>query len=250
MFFSKIGAYPAAGMFSISHLILFLITVFLITISLIYTVKKKKDVLKIIRILTIIAWIIEIINIIFKFRNNGAQAINSYVPLYYCSLFLYASILSAFCKGNLKRVGDVTVLVSGLAGGTVFLIYPSTSLTDYPAFHLVSISSFLYHGIMTYISVLMICTNYIKIDKKDICYYIPIVTIICIVSYTINYFTESNLMFISSRFPYPPMDYIYDTTGKFYPLVTSLAQITLPFYFMYGVLYIVNKIRNKKEAKD
>ena len=250
MFFSKIGTYPAARMFSISHLILFLITAFIITISLIYTVKKKKDVLKILRILTIIAWLIEITNIIFKFRNNGAQAINSYVPLYYCSLFLYASILSSFCKGSLKRIGDVTILVAGLAGGVIFLLYPSTSLTDYPAFHLVSISSFIYHGIMTYISILMIRTKYVELKTHDIYFYLPIVTIICIISYTINSITGSNLMFISSRFPYPPMDFIYDHTGKFYPLVTSIVQMFMPFYVIYGLVKLINKKIPQKISKS
>ena len=42
-------------------------------------------------------------------------------------------------------------------------------------------------------------------------------------------------MFISKNFPGTPLETLYNVTGPFYTLVTSIAQMTLPFYTVYGI---------------
>lgn len=233
MFFSGPGKYEACGLYTIGHLILGLITVIAIILALKYT--KKENVKKIIRNCTIFVWLYEIVIIVFKVSTGGVENVNNYLPLYYCSMLLYAGLLSSFGKGKLKRMGDVFLATGGIIGGALYLIYPITSIATYPAFHLVSTHSFIFHGIMLYIGILMHLTSYIELEKKDIKYYFFIICIISIVSYIINQIFDSNLMFISKNFPGNVIiNTLYKTTGKFFPLIMIIGQATLPFYLVYG----------------
>lgn len=237
MFFAALGKYPGCGLFTTGHFFLMSATIIGIIIALKNTINKtKEEVKEIIKKCIVILCIFEVFIIIFKIATTGdITNLNNYVPLYYCSLLLYAGLLSSFAKGNLKRVGDVFLATGGIIGGIVFIIFPTTSLYLYPMFHLVSIHSFVFHGIMVYLGLLINFTGYIKVQLSDIKYYITLVGIICLLAYIVNSIFDSNLMFISKGFPGTPIEVIYEITGKFYTVFMCLAQMTLPFYIMYPI---------------
>lgn len=235
MFFAKAGIYEPCGIFTAQHFILMAITFIAIIVALKYTINKK-DIQKIIKNCTIFVCVCEMIKITFKIVNDGISNINNYVPLYYCSLLMYTGLLSSFSKGKLKRVGDVFLATGGMIGGLTFIIFPTTSLLTYPMLHLVSIHSFVFHGVMVYLSLLINLTNYIQLKSRDIIYYSSFVGIICILAYIVNNIFDSNLMFISKNFPGMPIEIIFNWAGKYFTIVMVLAQMFLPFYIMYGIL--------------
>lgn len=242
MFFAKPGEYEPCGIFTMQHFELIIITILGIIFALKNTVNKTKDeVTQIIRKCTIIMWILEIIMIAFKLCTGDVRNLNNYVPLYYCSLLLYAGLLSSFGKGKLKRIGDVFLATGGIIGGLVFIILPTTSLPSYPMLHMVSLHSFFFHGTMIYLGLLIDITHYIELNLSDIKYFATLVGGICVLAYSINKKFGSNLMFISQNFPGMPIEIIYNATGRFYTLVMSIAQMTLPFYIVYGIIQIIKR---------
>lgn len=242
MFFAKAGEYEPCGIFTVQHFELIFITILGIIFALKNTVNKtKEEVKQIIKRCTIVMWILEVIMIIFKLCTGDVRNLNNYVPLYYCSLLLYAGLLSSFGKGKVKRMGDVFLATGGIIGGLVFIILPTTSLPAYPMLHMVSLHSFLFHGTMIYLGLLIDITKYIELQASDIKYFATLVGIVCVLASFINKKFGSNLMFISQNFPGMPIEIIYNATGKFYTLVMSLAQMTLPFYVVYGIIELVNK---------
>lgn len=248
MLFKSANEVNPCGMFSTEHFRLLAITLICVAIALKYTKNIEKDkVKKIIRKTTIFLWILEIIKILFNIKNYGFSAVNKYVPLYFCSLILYAGIFSGYCKGTLKKMGDVFLSTGGIVAGLIFLIYPLTSLTSYPAIHFISIQSFILHGIMLYIGLLMLITKYTTIEKRDIIYYSAIIVIISGIAYIVNLKFGSNLMFISENYPGTYIETIYNNTGKFFTLFMTVAQATMPFYTVYGI-YSLFKTNNKKES--
>ena len=165
--FAEMGKYEPCGIFTKGHFILIAITIIGIIVALKYSIKKsKEEIHRIIKYITIVAWILEIIKIIYAITKNSLSAVNTYLPLYYCSVLLYAGLLSSFGKNNFKRIGDVSLATGGIIGGIVFIIYPSTSLPWYPAFHAFSIHSFLFHGVMIYLGILINKTKYIELKKE------------------------------------------------------------------------------------
>ena len=245
MFLSKPGEYKACGIFTVQHFILMIITLVGIVIALKNTVNKK-EVRKIIKKCTILIWILEFIVIVFKIAINAMSNLNEYIPLYYCSLLLYCGIFSSFAKGKIKRVGDVFLATGGVIGGIIFILFPSTSLPTYPVLHLVSIHSFIFHGIMVYLGLLINLTNYIELEKKDILYYSTLVGIICSIAYIINQRFGSNLMFISKNFPGTFIDFIYNLMGRYFTIFMILSQMFLPFYMVYEIKrWVLNLIEQK-----
>ena len=229
MFFAKPDIYPASGLYNLNHLLVVIILIILLIISLkAIKIKKKDDITKIIRITTIIVWILEIIKIIFNFKIGNIGNVNTYVPLYFCSLLLYAGILSGFCKGTLKRIGDVFLATGGLVAGIAFLISPGTSLGIYPLFHFISFQSLFYHAVMIYLGIIINKYNYVDVTYKDIKYYASLLFIICILAYFVNVNFNGNLMFIKEGFGF--FEIIEKYSGKLYALVMIIGQMTIPFY--------------------
>ena len=251
MLFANSGEYEACGMFTKGHITLLLLTIIGIIVALKNTANKtKKEVKQIIKRCTILMCVLEVITITFKLLTGDPRNLNNYVPLYYCSLLLYAGVFSSFAKGQLQRMGDVFLATGGIIGGIVFLIFPTTSLPAYPALHYVSLHSFLFHGTMVYLGLLMNITHYIELEAKDIKYYALLVGVVCLLAYIVNKIFGSNLMFISQNFPGMPIEILYNATGKYYTLVASLGQMTLPFYIVYGILHARSlKVKKLEEAK-
>lgn len=236
MFFAKPGEYNACELYSIGHGILLIITIIAIIIAVEITKTQNKDkIRKIIRIVTAVAWILEIIKIIFNFSIGNAKNPNTYLPCYYCSLLLYAGIFSSIGKGKLQRIGDVFLETGGIIAGIVFLIFPTTSLPEYPALHFLSLHSFFFHGMMIYIGIIMNLGNYAILSKKDIKYYASLVITMSIVAYIVNLIVNTNFMFISKDLPKTPLTIIYKATGKLYTILMVLVQAFLPFYIVLGL---------------
>ena len=246
MFLAKPGEYPPCGIFTLGHLVLFAVTMLIVFFSIIFTKnKEEKNVKKIIRISTIIIWILEILKIAFVFSVGNGGNLNKVVPLYYCSLLLYTGVLSSLGKGAIKGIGDVFVSTGALVAGLVFLIFPTTSLPDYPILHFLSLHSFFYHGLMLYLGIIMHKSKYIEIKKTDIKYYALLILVISILAYIVNSMYGSNLMFISEDFPGTPLAIIYKLTGRWFTLVMIGLQMTLPFYIVYWLKLLKDKINIK-----
>lgn len=244
MFLSKPWEQEPCGIFTIGHFILMTITLIAVVIAIKLTANKK-DIRKIIRNCTIFVWIFELIIIAFKIYATGTKDLNQYVPLYYCSLLLYAGGLSSFGKGKLKHTGDVFLATGAMAGGLIFILFPLTSLPTYPMLHLVSIHSFIFHGIMLYLGILVNATQYVKLEKRDIIYYSSLVGIICIIAYIVNIIFGSNLMFISNNFPGTFIEIIYNLTGKLFTPFMTLVQMYVPFYAVYWIIELIKKLIKK-----
>ena len=251
--FSNIGEYEPCGIFTTDHFILIGITIISIIIALKFTSNKSKEkVHSIIKKITIIMCILEVVKISFNLQQNSFRDVNTYMPLYYCRILLYAGLLSSFGKGALKRAGDVCLATGSVIGGIVFIIYPSTSLPMYPAFHFFSIHSFLFHGTMIYLGILINKTQYIELEQNDIKYFASVIGIMSIVALIINKLFNGNLMFISNNFPGTPIEILYDITngGIMYTLIMVLAQMTLPFYITYVIIKKIQSVRNLSELKE
>lgn len=248
--FSKSETYPSCGMFTKGHFILIAITVVAIIIALKFTMKKNKEqVHKIIRGLTIPICILEIIKIVFNISIVSIKNVNGYLPFYYCSMLIYAGLISSFGKGKIKRIGDVFLATGSIVGGIVFILFPTTSLPSYPIFHFISLYSFFFHGTMVYLGILVNVTDYIKLEKEDIKYFVSLVGTICVIALIINNIFDSNLMFVSKNFPNSPLEIIYNLTNGsiLYNLIMIGVQLTLPFYVPY---YIIKKIKRTQSKEN
>lgn len=249
MFFARAGKYEACGMFSVGHFGLVLATLVCVCLALKRTIHRNKDeVLKIIRGLTVAVWVLELMKISFNLQYFRIYNVKEWIPLYYCSILLYAGFLSSFTQGGLKRAGDVFLATGSIVGGVVFILLPTTSLPTYPAFHFISLHSFFFHGTMVYLTLLVNGTRYIELEKKDVLYFAALVGAVCIAALCINIRFNSNLMFISKNFPGTPIEPIYRITGPLFTPLMIVGQMTVPFYFVYLIVWLARKKKGEVTA--
>ncbi len=234
MFLSSAGTYPVAGMFTWGHGILFLITVFIVYQSIRHSLHISFSQLKHrIHTITIMLWILECAKIIFQFHYGNFNNLNTWVPLYFCSIALYAGLFTFSHFPSIQRLGYVFLETGGLIGGICFLFYPSSSLLLYPAFHFLSIHSFFYHGTLIYIGLMLFLKQEFLLNQHDFKHFSLFIAFIALLAWIINAYTGSNLMFISTSFPGTFLDILHTRLKFFYTPFLITVQMTLPFLAIY-----------------
>ena len=251
MFFSLPYQYPPAGLFSRWHLLLLSVTACLIAAGLwLSRNMMPMAVRRTVRIVTACLWGLELVKILFVLFVTGSKNPNEFVPLYYCSITLYAGLLSSLGSPLLMRVGDAFIAMGGIVGGAVFLLMPTTSLPQYPAFHFISWHSFLLHGTMVYLGLLLLVRRVYCPRLGDIRYVAGLTGAIAAIAWLFNTVYNhiardpvANLMFISRDFAGTPISILYRLCGRFFTPVMCLGQAFLPFFLMYGGILLVNEVR-------
>ena len=251
MFFSLPYEYEPAGLFSIWHFLLLAAVLALVAVAL-YASRHMSDraVRRTVRVITGLLWVLELAKIAFVLFVTGSRNPNDFIPLYYCSLILYAGIFSSCFRGLLRRVGDCFIATGGLVGGLVFLLMPTTSLPRYPAFHFISWHSFLLHGLMIYLGLLLLVRGTYRIQLRDIRYCAALVSIMCMLALVFNTVYDhisgnalANLMFVSKDFPGTPITVLYRLCGPFFTVFMWLVQSFGPFLFVYWMSLLFKKIK-------
>lgn len=245
--FSKSGVYTSYKMFSASHVFLILVCGAAIIYALYQSKdKSKKEVYKTLRNSAVILWILEVAKIAFNLYIGNAGNLNTYIPLYFCSITLYACIFSGYCKGFIKRCGDVFLTVGGIVGGIAYILSPCTTAGTYPIFHFITIQSFILHSIMIYLGALFIVTDYISLSVRDIFYYAFLVIVVSITAYIINKFFGSNLMFVSKNNPGTIVEVVYNLNPKMFSFTITFWQAVPPFIVIYFISKLHCRIREKR----
>ena len=258
MFFSPPYACPPAGLYSPAHFILLFLTAFFVTGGLLLTRHADpRRVRRIVREVTALLWALEISKIFFVLFATGLKHPNDFVPLYYCSLLLYAGLLSSVGRGFLRRVGDVFLSSGGIVGGVCFLLCPNTSLPRYPAVHFISLHSFLLHGLMVYLGLLLLLSGTVRLRRQDVFYNAGLVSVMCLCAFLFNLIFDrlsgwpvANLMFLSKDFPGTPVSLLYRIAGPVFPVAMWLLQSFVPFYLVYAVYRLFARQATPTEAPD
>lgn len=230
-FLAPEGKYKASGLFSIPHICLLILTVYLITEALNHTLLLSfSQIRNIIRGCSIVLCSLEILKIIFKVKKeHQTSGYDSWIPLYFCSITMYASLLSGFATGYFQHIGDVFLAVGALIGGICFLLYPSSSIMIYPWNHFLTLHSFFYHGVLTYLGILVNRSGLVVLVWKDILIYALYFGLFCFFADRINHRKGTNLMFISSPFFGTFLEKLYQILGKYYTFVLVMVQAIVPF---------------------
>ena len=243
-FFAPAGKIPPAGAFSPEHLILSALSVLSVAVLLRLTKKlSHKKVLRVVRSVTVALCALEIVKIIFTIKTSSLKEVNSYVPLYFCSITLYAGLMASFAKGWWKRTGEVFLTTGGIVGGIVYLVYPLTSISIYPPFHFITVYSFILHAAMIYLGLLLLMSGYTKLKHQDIDHFFLIVSLVSVLAFTVNINFHTNLMFLSQNYPGTPIEILYNIfPGLLFPLFMFLFQASVPFY---AVFIVYKKIKER-----
>ena len=254
MFTSK-GTYAPVGLFSIAHIIAVVVCVVLIALVAVLTRKmNSKTYFKLLKIFAIMLTIMELFKIVWNLAQ-GYTHVNRWVPLYFCSLFIY-SLWFATAKNNfVKNLGLAYIACASIVAGAIFIVFPTTSFSDYPLFHFQCIYSMLFHSIMVYSGVMLFVTRAFKVDLRSVGRYCIYCIIFMSAAIALNVFSKGNLMFLADpgNIPLPFLWNIYNFSKVVYTLTIAIAHMLLGFvvFGVYkGAELIAQSSEEESEFKD
>lgn len=245
-FYDNFTSEDVAGIFSVWHFIFLLIFVGLLVVAL-FCCRNITDrqVQKILWWSAIIVTAVEIVKIALRIAKGGGT--DTWIPLYYCSLFLYAIWMTRSKKEWLSRMGYSYITMGGILGACLFTLYPSTSLAIYPALHPASLHSLLYHWLMAFVGVLILWKKQFEPKARDALLYFVFVFAACVVGYFINEWVHSNCMFLHNAFKLPVFDALLQYSHAAYMLVVALAQTVGMYWLNFGLYILIKKQCKGKE---
>lgn len=242
--------YPPCGMFSAEHLVALLVTLILVVAGLHLCRKVTAKQLKLItKVVAVIVTALEGIKIIYNFAY-GYTWLDAWVPLAFCSLFIYASWLTGFGKGILEKLGKAFLVGGCPTAGLLFLIFPTTSLQMHPIYHYLCIYSMLFHGAMVWLGLLYL----LRADKlpklKTFVYYAVFFTFFAALALILNDTTGCNMMFLREPFNIPIkfIDRLHDVSQLLYTALIFTAYLAcyLPTLGAYKLLSHIRMYAHEK----
>lgn len=267
-FFCKENEYEPVGMFSVGHIVTLIIFLLIVAFCAYKCRKIGKDkAIFLTKIIAIVVTVLEIIKITIAFINGEGDKLDHWVPLYFCSMFIYAAWLAGYAKGKIADLGRAFVGTGGIIAGLSFLIFPTTSFTMYPLFHYFCMYSMVYHSLMVFLGITYLLNGVVKIDKKSFIDYVIFCSVLNILAIIVNsipiYIHVDNVPTSGYNYPYPyytnfmflnragniPVKILCDISDKVPVIFTILMFIICIFgtYFLiWLVVTIIEKIRGKK----
>ena len=267
-FFCKENEYEPVGMFSVGHIVTLIIFLLIVAFCAYKCRKIGKDkAIFLTKIIAIVVTVLEIIKITIAFINGEGDKLDHWVPLYFCSMFIYAAWLAGYAKGKIADLGRAFVGTGGIIAGLSFLIFPTTSFTMYPLFHYFCMYSMVYHSLMVFLGITYLLNGVVKIDKKSFIDYVIFCSVLNILAIIVNsipiYIHVDNVPTSGYNYPYPyytnfmflkragniPVKILCDISDKVPVIFTILMFIICIFgtYFLIWLVVTINeKIRGKK----
>ena len=241
------------GMFNLGHLLTVVVFIASMALALFFSRKMtESQVKKMHLIVAIVVSVLEVVKI--TLRVVKGQSYDSYMPLYFCSLFIFAIWLSLSKNPKINRFGYAYITMGGIVASLSFTIYPSTSLAIFPIWHPATFHSFIYHWIMFYTGIMLLIKNQYIPNKQDSLRYFIFIVCACIPSLILNKYLGTNCMFLRDAFKLPVLDGILNYSKVIYIAIMVIAQAVLVYWLSYGlyklILCIKNKIKKNKGEQN
>ncbi len=248
-FYDRFAEDDICGMFTPGHLFTIVLFFGLGALLLYFSRGITQERARKIRFLIALAvTLMEIAKIGIRVYKN--QWYDSWVPLYYCSLFIFAVWASLARWEPLRRMGSAFITMGGIAASVFFTFYPSTSLAIFPLWHPAAIHSFIFHFLMFYTGILMLAKGEYTPDRGDSLLYFIFILAACIPSVVLNSRLGTNCMFLNHAFKLPIMEPIINYSKPLYMLLVFIGQSILMFWGNYFMFFGVKKIIASKRKKE
>lgn len=211
--------------------------------------KKKKLIKPIFVALWITVLVLEIVKIVWESTsgNTVGLEVTGILPLYPCSIFMYAMPFAIWGSEKAKQIACGYVCTLGLLGGAVNFFYPMTVLYNYSIISFTAMHSMFYHGVMLFTCMVMLISGYHRYTdvRSASALLMPCIPtlIISIPANIVNYTFDADYMFFRGTSAFLPG--IFGDTPK--------IAVTLIIYALYiivpAVFYLPSFIANRKSRK-
>lgn len=241
-------------MFTPLHFIVAGILLAIVIVGAILVHKKEK----VIKPLFIILWatvtVFEVVKITWESTtgNTVRLEVAGILPLYPCSIFMYAMPFAIWGKGKWKRIGCGYVCTLGLLGASVNFFYPMTVLYRYSIISFSAMHSMIYHAVMLFTCLTMLLSGYHRYTRVKSVWdlFLPAVPtlILSIPANIVNYTVGADYMFFRGTSAFLPA--IFGDMEKIWiTLIIYALYIIVPACF-YLPSFISQKIKMSRNVAE
>lgn len=124
--------------------------------------KEERTIRKVFAVLWAVLTVMEIVKITWETCCGATVSFEwgGNLPLYPCSIFLYAMPFAIWGKGKVRYAACGYVCSLGLLGGAINFVYPANILSNYSCISFAGFHTLFYHGVMVLCAMLMLCSGY------------------------------------------------------------------------------------------
>ncbi len=241
LFYDNFTPDEICGMFTLPHFIAMFSLLILLIVAIYFSHKMSVKVTK--RVLfgiSIIVIVMEIVKI--SLRIYKGQSGDSWIPLYFCSLFLYACVLINLPWKRVQDIGWSYIVFGGVVASIGFIIMPSTSLALFPIWHPGSIHSMIYHWLMAYSGIIAIVNKIYMPKLWHFVYYFYFTGFFSVIAVVVNSMLNTNMMFLSNPFGISWLQAVINYSPTLYALLAYFAQCVALYFASYLIYFIYTKI--------
>ena len=234
-------------MFTSLHFIVAGIFLAMVILCAVLVHKREKLIKPVFITLWAVVSVLEIVKIVWESTtgNTVRLEIGGILPLYPCSIFMYAMPFAIWGKGRVRQAACGYVCTLGLLGGSVNFFYPMTVLYRYSIISFSAMHSMLYHAIMLFTCLTMLLSKYHSYTRvrSAIDLLLPCVPtlILSIPANIVNYTFNTDYMFFRGTSAFLPA--IFGELDKVYiTLIIYALYIIVPACF-YLPSFISKKVK-------
>ena len=241
-------------MFTPLHFIVAGILLAMVIVGAILVHKKEKMIKPLFIILWATVSVLEVVKIIWDSTtgNEVRLEVAGILPLYPCSIFMYAMPFAIWGKGNWKRIGCGYVCTLGLLGGSINFFYPMTVLYRYSILSFSAMHSMIFHAVMLFTCLTMLLSGYHRYTRVKSVWdlFLPVVLplIVSIPANIVNYTVGADYMFFRGTSAFLPA--IFGDMEKIWiTLIIYALYIIVPACF-YLPSFISQKIKMSRKVVE
>ena len=247
---------PAAELpgtlFTPLHLLTSLVCVAIIVAACFLLRKTGERTLR--RIYTVL-WLITIVleptKILWETLSGNAVRLEltGVLPLYPCSIFMYAMPFAIWGKGNVRRAACGYVCSLGLLGGAINFVYPANVLSHYSCISFAGFHTLFYHGTMVFCAATMLLSGYhsytgITKPQQLLLPAVPAL-VVSIIANLVNYSPiDADYMFFKLN------SFFFAPIGAVTPDWLATVFVYLLYLLIHALPYLPSYFANRKRAKD
>ncbi len=150
-------------LFTPLHLIFSIICILLVVVFCrLVSRKQEKTIQTVFAVLWATLVILEITKIVWEscFGKTVGVEWTGVLPLYPCSIFMYAMPFAVWGHGHVRNAACGYVCTLGLLGGAINFVYPANILSNYSCISFAGFHTFLYHGAIVFCAFTMLISRY------------------------------------------------------------------------------------------
>ena len=241
-------------MFTPLHFIVAGILLAMVIVGAILVHKKEKMIKPLFIILWATMTVLEVVKITWESTtgNTVRLEVAGILPLYPCSIFMYAMPFAIWGKGKWKRIGCGYVCTLGLLGASVNFFYPMTVLYRYSIISFSAMHSMIYHAVMLFTCLTMLLSGYHRYTRVKSVWdlFLPAVPtlILSIPANIVNYTVGADYMFFRGTSAFLPA--IFGDMEKIWiTLIIYALYIIVPACF-YLPSFISQKIKMSRNVAE